>query len=386
MAKDVPFDAVVTRGDVQARSGAGPRYYVVGNIEQGQRVRVDEVFYGWNKIVCPPGIFSYISKAFVDAKGDGKTGIVNGDGQVVKAASIKGPGESYRTQAILNQGDVVTIVEEQGSFYKIIPPKGAYVFLPPGSVQRTDDVNAIAEEPATSEEPVTVEEPSTEPAQPATDTSAEQPAGEETPSESVAPDEQQPVTDPELLVESGKGDVVELEVTSDHLAELEEQMLPLFALPAVEQPIGQMLTAYRNLDREQLTAEEIQHVGLRIAALKHNQKVAETIRQIDQVQHEGEAASETGSEDHEETPGPVEYSVVGLLRASAMYSGETLPRLYRVLAGDGRTIGWIRPTSPVDTRVHLGQLVGIVGPKQYDDALKLHIFTVERIDLLEASE
>ena len=38
-------------------------------------------------------------------------------------------------QIDLLKGTVVQIVGEEGSFYKIVPPNRAYVFLPPGSVQ-----------------------------------------------------------------------------------------------------------------------------------------------------------------------------------------------------------------------------------------------------------
>ena len=83
VAQDVPFEGVVVQDDVQVRCGAGMRYYVVGTVAKGARVRVEEVFYGWNKIVPPQDVYSYISKAYVDAKGDGKLGQVTADSQKV---------------------------------------------------------------------------------------------------------------------------------------------------------------------------------------------------------------------------------------------------------------------------------------------------------------
>src|SRR5690606_33244468 len=80
-AQEVPFIGEVIQDGVQARCGAAHRYYVVGNLEKGARVHVDEIFYGWIKIKPPEGVYSYISKAFVDAKGDGKTGVVTADDQ-----------------------------------------------------------------------------------------------------------------------------------------------------------------------------------------------------------------------------------------------------------------------------------------------------------------
>ena len=138
MAQDVPFSGVVVQDGVKIRAGAGRAYYVVGELKKGTIVNVDEVIFGWNKIVSPAGVHSYISKMYVDAKGNGDVGYVNTDRVEVKAGSIKGPGESYRGQVQLNRGDSVDILQEEGSFYRITPPKGAYVFLPPGSVRRAD--------------------------------------------------------------------------------------------------------------------------------------------------------------------------------------------------------------------------------------------------------
>ena len=101
----------------------------------GDRVRVDEVFFEWYKIAATPHTFSYVSKAFVNAEGDGKLGVINKDRTPVKAASINGPGESYRRQLDLMKDDTVKIVGEEGSFYQIVPFTDSYVFLPPQSVR-----------------------------------------------------------------------------------------------------------------------------------------------------------------------------------------------------------------------------------------------------------
>ncbi len=427
LGQEVPFEGVVVQDDVQVRCGAGMRYYVVGSVPKGAKVRVDEVFYGWNKIVPPEGVFSYISKAFVDAKGDGKVGEVTADGQEVKAASLQAPGESWRVQAVLDKGATVQIVEEVGSYYKIVPPKGAYVFLPPGSVQRADQVappappeapaappkeekkpEAPKPAPAVEEKPA-VETPATEtpaaevaspavpptePAKPVVETPAAEagspavspPAPEQiTPAEKPAI-EPAPATDvapAEIVMEEKGGSEPETVITNGSLAEVEKQTLPLFLKPVDEQPIDQMLAAYEGLDKSQLSVQEKQLVALRIAVLKRNEKLAATLKQFEaeKKQMAEEAAAAEAS-----TLKKSDYDLVGTLMASAVYSGETLPRLYRVIAGDGRTIAWVQPTRPVDAHKHLGKLVGIQGDKQYDDALKLDIYKVKRIDLLEASE
>ncbi|MCC6579049.1 MAG: SH3 domain-containing protein [Phycisphaeraceae bacterium] len=128
-AEDVPFKGMVTEGEVQVRAGAGTSYYVVGTLNMGQAVQVDDQLFDWYKIVPPAGVYSYISRAFVDARGDGKEGTVNKDRAEVKAAAKQGPGLSYRKQLELFKGDTVQIVGEEGGFYKVVPPHGAYVYV-----------------------------------------------------------------------------------------------------------------------------------------------------------------------------------------------------------------------------------------------------------------
>lgn len=161
-AQEAPFTATVVEDKVEVLAGAGRTFYVVGSLTKGATVTVDEVVYGWNKIVAPQGVFSYVSKAFIDAKADGKTGVVNTDDKAkVQAASLAGAGDSYRHQLTLKKGEIVQIAGDEGSFFKIVPPKGAYVYLPPGSVRRVEGAVAKAETPKV--EPAKVEPPKVEP-------------------------------------------------------------------------------------------------------------------------------------------------------------------------------------------------------------------------------
>lgn len=181
-AQDVPFDAIVVEGEVIVRAGAGNAYYEVGRLERGASVRVEEVLYGWNRIEPPEGVYSFVSKMNVDARGDGRVGEVNTNRVDVTAANVAGPGQSYRRQLVLHEGEAVRIVGEEGSFYKIEPPQGAPVYLPPGSVRRADSEEALAiqrdlqaaGDPEAAAQQAEVEEPQADPAQQAAEQSAEQ--------------------------------------------------------------------------------------------------------------------------------------------------------------------------------------------------------------------
>lgn len=157
-AQEVPYVGIVVQLGVQIRSGAGETFYIVGKADQGMLVTVDEVIYGWYKIAAPPGTFSYISTKHIQPDADNVSGTVQAARTAVKAASLDGPGDSYRRQIYLLKGEAVQLVGEEGGFYKIIPPKGAYVYLPPGAVRRATDAEISApEDPRQSTEEISVE-------------------------------------------------------------------------------------------------------------------------------------------------------------------------------------------------------------------------------------
>lgn len=130
-----PFPAQVVEDVAMVRAGVGTTYYVVIKLKKGDVVTVDEKIYQWYKIVPPQGVYSYVSKAFVDAKGDGKVGVVNKTPCEVFTASINGVADSFRRTANLLKGDTVNIVDEDGGYYKIMPPKGTYVYIPESAVK-----------------------------------------------------------------------------------------------------------------------------------------------------------------------------------------------------------------------------------------------------------
>lgn len=175
-AQDGGYTAVVTGNEVEVRSGAGRAYYVVGVMQTGQQVEVVDVLFdaSWYQIVVPSGIHSYVSKAFVNAQGDGSVGVINADRTECKAAALRGPGASYRVQHLFNQGDRVEIVGEEGNYYKIVSPEEAYVFVPAGVLRRAT-AQELAAQDDNNDTPARPQEAETEepPAQPADNDTAE---------------------------------------------------------------------------------------------------------------------------------------------------------------------------------------------------------------------
>lgn len=478
LARDTPFDAVVTDKQVEVRAGPGRAYYVVDKLERGDRVRVVQTLYDWSKIEAPASSFSYISQAFVNARGDGSTGVINTNRQEVKAGSLQGPGVSYKTQVMLNRGDEVKILDTVGDYYKIEPPENAFVYLPPGSLrpagpqdeapQRDADAPEQAEadadesrepdagevddagEPDASlddraedlitlsqqserqtetggetEAPQTTDDPmepdpgteeadtrtadATEPADDRVESASEGEARDETgdaavvdaaegdaaeegdaPSVTLSTEERQrEPTDVEIDI--AKGQELDVAAESPALAELEARAVPELKKPVEEQPIEDLLAAYRSLrDREdiELSASERQLVTLRIAVLQRNRQLREALAKIEasqQADDEADAAVETqrqGRTATTERGSPLDFDAVGKLLASSVYDGTSLPRMYRLVDPTARrTLAYIAPTD-VDATAMLGELVGVRGESQYDPSLKLRIFEVESIEVL----
>jgi len=151
-AQTLPYEADVAQDASVIRSGAGRGYYVVAEIAKGQRVTVVDERFLWYAIQCPESVTCFIEQKNVDAKGDGKRGVVNTDDTNVYFSHMtKGPSESYRPGGKLHAGDVVEIIEAVDNAYRVVAPKNIYVYMRPNSLTATlaDAANdAAAEVPA----------------------------------------------------------------------------------------------------------------------------------------------------------------------------------------------------------------------------------------------
>lgn len=444
-AQQTPFTGVVVQDDAVVRAGAGQPFYAVGRLKAGDRVTVREVMYGWQRIDAPKGVYSYISKMHVDARGDGAAGVVNTDHAPVTAASADASGPSYQTQIELKKGDTVRIVDDKGSFYKIEPPAGATVFMAPGAVRPATQADLIAFEkndgqpakPKPQPKPDTQPKPEPKP-QPQPGLLALEGAGdtvverEETvvvdaagdaavsetetvveaepePAKGDAPPAQPDAKTSQPAAASGagaelpgadlpgagemvKGDDVPAVAESANLAQVEAKMLPLFMKPVEQQPIAEMIAAYTAVQNQpNLSAADKQIVQMRLMALDRNHQLAEALKEIAIARKQAQAAEDeavqAGEQIAAETEAAVEpthYNLTGLLTSSNFYNGESQPLMFRLVEpSTGRTIGYIHPGSVKKPKQMLGQTVGVIGEVAYDPGLQIPLVHVERIDVVE---
>lgn len=83
------------------------------------------------------------------------------------------------------------------------------------------------------------------------------------------------------------------------------------------------------------------------------------------------------------------YEFVGRLVQSSVYDGRRLPLMYRIVSISGmvpRTIGYVNPDAGqgLGLQGKLGEIVGILGDAQFDEALQLRIVRPTRVDVLSA--
>ena len=405
-----PFTGVVSE-DVEVRAGGGMAFYVVGELQRGSIVEVEEIIFRWYKVRPPEGVYSFISKAFVDVRGDGTRGVVNRDRVEVSAASVRGPGESYRWQADLSEGDEVKIVDEANSFYRIVPPAGAFVFLPPESVrpaeeaealqrpageeraQRASDEQAAADEGA-NDEAIADAEPNDaadeqQAARPDDDNVAAADAADEAVADAAESDADAEADAAEERAPEAvaAAEPVDTPAITPELREVERAMLPLLRKPIDAQPVDEMIQAYRAVaDAVELPSADQRVLAHRLAALERNQRLAQTLARIREVRREADRAA-AEDRDLDQSPAAFDrqgFDTVGRLATSGVYDGRRLPRLYRLIdPEDGQTIAYLQPDERIDADQMLGGYVGLDGQRRYDRSLRVHVFDIDAIERLE---
>jgi len=394
-AQEVPFTSVVVDQAVPVRAGAGRSFYTVGELKQGTPVTVDEVVFGWYKIRPPKGIHSYISRAFVDAYGDGKTGKINTNRAAVRAASINGPGESYRRQIDLLKGATVQIVGEEGSFYKIVPPNRAYVFLPPGALQPSPGeagsdqaANALHARSRVTVAPPTRSEDRYSEGIAGNGLSASSAPTQATSKKPVEV-ESKPSSSPHAKADKPEQDAVSntIDLASPGLKAAEARLMESLSLPLEQQPIQELIDIYQSLSWEPgNTLVDGRIIAMRIGQLKRNEALLESLREIAEAKKESE--NQPLSQFVDQLPPPLlepYYDVKGRLQISAVYDGKNMPRLYRVTTANNRIITYARLHPTLDPAPYLDEYVGVLGMVKYDPTLKLEIIEVEHLDRIDSS-
>jgi len=425
-----PYIAVVTADDVYLRCGSADSYYPFGKVNKGDLVKVVAEKFNWARVLTVgptfKDCFGYIRYPKNDAgrfrlEAEGAKGRTLGRTDVLAPNLNTGfnPRDSWKSilplKADVELTVLETIEEEQEIVHKIALPENAVAwinasFLEPASGEqiaawsaaasptdqpqiaaRGDDEAKPAGQPPAEPSSVLAREEQTvppvgrQPAQPPDD--AQTPTDRADLSETSTRDESSPAggdqagpppstppAAPETPAETHKATLDDLEAAYQELRAQptdSAEVLPLRQLyldladAAAETP---GISRYAAARAEQLAIwAELQHRRAEIAKLRRRLELGA------EETHAVRLAFDTTAD----------YAAVGRLAVSTIYDGQRLPKLYRLQeTGTGRTVAYLRPDEGFDLPGMLGQLVGIVGAKSFDEGLRLNLVQPRRIDLL----
>lgn len=325
-----PYVAEITGDDVYIRSGPGTQYYRCGKLNKDDTVKVVDSKLGWSRIIPPPGSFSWIAKQYIviDAETP-KIGIVTGNAVIIYVGSEHyKPIHSTSNWVKLNKGEKVEIIDEQGVYYKINPPAGAYRWV---STEYTKPLGA-----------------------------AEQITTEAKPTQAVEPEEKAPTVVPTKLP-------VEDEKLNEYYA-LEKQLIAERAKPESEQNYTQIKKALleisackeaakasryaeftlKQIDRFELALEVDKALKLQDQQLKQNkERIDKALAvKLTQIQPLGI------------------FAATGRLQTSKIYGPEAQLKYYRIVDESDKTTCYTLPTGKaanLDMDKFVGLKVGLVG-------------------------
>ncbi|MCH8967858.1 MAG: SH3 domain-containing protein [Planctomycetes bacterium] len=336
----------VTGTEVNVRSGPSGNYYAVMRLSAGHRVVIVDRRPSWVAIAPPKGAYSLIAREYIDPDGENK-GVVNGDRVWVRAGSDLSE-QFYAKQVQLNEGRSVTIVGETETHYRIIPPKGAKLWISEDYVRLIEDADV---ESGTAAEPAVAEAPAERPASTPPATKATQPT-------------QSAPTAPKITgIKSGniqkRIEAIESVLDKEFEKERSERDIPMLIkrfTPIAEQDDDTVAKHYARYRIQQLE-RVIQHAE----TLKKLQVLDE---QWTQSRHQ---FLKQRTSLHRARPELTRaFDVRGKFIISAAYSNPVGPRRYRLIDPDStgmipRTIAYVEidPQSEIDPQAFLGRYVGV---------------------------
>ncbi|MCH8851244.1 MAG: SH3 domain-containing protein [Planctomycetes bacterium] len=333
----------VTGTDVNVRSGPSGNYYVVTRLSAGQRVVIVDRRPSWVAIAPPKGTYSLIARDYIDPDSENK-GVVNGDRVWVRAGSDLSE-QIYAKQVQLSKGASVTIVGETETHYRIIPPKGARLWISEDYVRLIEQTDV---EPQTAIEPVGAEVPGEKPAM-------TPPATQRTQSAPTAP------------ITAG----IKSEDVQKRIEAIESVLDKEFAKERSERDIPMLIKRFTPIAEQDDDTVAKHYARYRIQQLERVMQHAETLKKLqildDQwTQSRHQFLQQRTSMRTVRRELTREFDVRGKFVISAAYSNPVGLRRYRLIDPDStgmipRTIAYVEidPQSDIDPLAFLGRYVGV---------------------------
>lgn len=424
--KDVePYHVAVTADEALLRSGDLRSYYPIATLQPGAILRVTGESGNWLRVEYPKGLLALVRADHATL--DQAAGVVT----ISRSGALKalsdtryGVDGSFRdvqgppTPATTRLKHHRTETSNRGVvFYVINAPKGAAGFIEAAQTRRAvpSEVQAhlaTVGSDATQERPITQQptpQPTiAEPTPPAPDRpSLMEPMRIEParPTTSV-PTSQQPATDPAPT---------ELEIRTQPTPDLPANpqtprpnpaLDPLPSLEALssafdavrrqgdlDAEVDELVAAF---DRVLAATPDIQEnastrawLRQRLGLLELRQKLQETMRKAAQARARLEADGQQSQLAMARLEDLAIYDFVGKLEKSAVYNGDRLPLMYRLVSvGEGipRTLGYVQPAEGLDLERKLGIMVGVTGSATQRADLRLSTINALSVVVLRSED
>lgn len=417
-----PYYAVTIRPDVPLKSGDMDGYYHVALLPEGQVLRVDAEGAGWARVAYPPGLTVFVSAGEVRLEEGGQVAVLTKVSALKSRNASAGFAQSWQRAvprgSELSPGARLRVVEPvEGPAgpvgFVVQPPEEVRGYVkadalrvatdeevteylaslpaPAPEFERQPEPTPPADQQPPQEQPAPQDQPPQQPAEEPEeiDLTAPMPEGE-TPAQPQEQAEQpaQP-EDGVTVVEQGGATPAEREVgTLQRLAEAFEEVQ---RQPSESAELDELAAEFRRAIAaqgddpagqrlRQGLESRLQLVELRIAARDRLRDLAARRQAID-------ASSQALAGRVRELERSRGYQFVGRLVRSSVYDGSRLPLMYRIVSvneSTPRTIGYMRPgAAGLDIESKLGEIVGVLGTSQLDEALQLRIVSPTRVDVLQ---
>jgi hypothetical protein len=360
---------------------------------------------------------------------DGKSAMILGRIDVIAPNPAVRPDESWKMIARLNPGDVIQILEtsttERGdTLHKVALPESGRVWIkkqflrPASAAEQAAWSRQLAglppEDPAASAAAAAQTAPETIGAADLT----RRPSADQ-----VLARDNTPVSPPDRAAESGASTPA---VTSNQPAEIVMQPGPTPATTTADSPsrpaspaagpsseaesrLANLEARYAALQTEPIETAEIEPLRELYLALAAEFKDTRTIQryagaraeqlaiwgelqqrraEMDKIMERLRLTTSEADAIRVAMNSGKDYVAIGRLTASVIYDGKNMPNLLRLQdPGTGRTVAYLQPDQenlPLADMV--GQLIGIVGTREYDGGLRITLITPTRVDLLSPNQ
>jgi hypothetical protein len=367
-----PYTGVVTGDNVYVRPQANPQWYPCTKLSHPAQVDVVDEDNGWCEILPPQGVWSVISKRYVQPDATGQVGVVTGENVWVRAAGDLRDTGFWALQSQLDSGARVRILGEIEDYYKITPPEGVHFFIskqyvrPVGSEPvRRDESREQPDPTEATEAPV---QPTTRnvivPHRDTTDTDAET---DEAPARRSA-------------------EPTAYDAAMERYRQAEKDLRAEWQKPLLQRDLDRLRRQFRAVDAPAETGLQ-QYVTYWLAFVdraeqlrRRNEKFESLVKETKTQEQQFDLQEVTKKVEATAKQEP-SYVAKGVLAPSAVFTGgPTAPK--RWLLRDpttGAIVAYVETAGAVNLKGYEGQYVGVLGRSSWSESLRTNIVHARQV-------